>query len=266
MSAYVPTPSGRAAEPAGPAASDGEAVREARFSLPKLLPLIPLIAGFAAIFALGLDEHLSFSALREHRGELLDFVAQSGVVAALVYAALYIGATALSLPWGSLLTIAGGFLFGPYLGGLLTVVAATVGATIVFVIAKSALGDPLRARAHKTLKSSALRRLEAGFQANALSYMLFLRLAPIFPFFIVNLAPAFLGVPLRVYIVGTFIGIIPGTFIYALVGSGLGSVFDRNEDFSVEGVLTPEVVAALAGMALLTMIPVAVKAIRRRKS
>lgn len=266
MSAYVPTPTGGGAKSAGRPPSDEGTARAARFSLPRLLPLVLLVAALAAVFALGLDDHLSFSALREHRAELVDFVARSGLAAALVYVALYLAATALSLPWGSLLTIAGGFLFGPYLGSFLTVIAATAGATIVFLVAKSALGDPLRARAHRTLRFSALKRLEAGFQANALSYMLFLRLAPIFPFFIVNLAPAFLGVSLRVYVVGTLIGIIPGTFVYALVGSGLGSVFDRNQDFSIEGVLTPEVVAALVGMSLLTMIPVAVKAIRRRKS
>ena len=134
------------------------------------------------LFALGLNEYISFEALRENRTALLAFVDRSVVVSVLLYAAVYAAATALSLPWGLLLTIAGGFLFGPVLGSAVAVVAATVGAIIVFQVAKSALGDPLRARARRATRSGVFQRIERGFQDNALNYMFFLRLVPIFPF------------------------------------------------------------------------------------
>jgi len=150
------------------------------------------------------------------------------------------------------LTITGGFLFGSIVATVLVVVAATLGATLVFLIARSALGDPLRARA-----GPFLQRMEAGFQEDAFNYLLVLRLIPIFPFWIVNLVPAFLGVPLRTYVLGTSIGIIPGSFVFASVGAGLGSVLDSGQAFSPASVLTPQVVIALVGLALLALLPVA---------
>ena len=238
----------------------------ARFSARRLAPLAVLIVGIVLFFALGLHHHLSFDTLRQNRAELLDFVSQSWWLAAIIYLAAYAGTTAFSLPWCSLLTLAGGFLFGPVIGTVLCVVAATAGAFLLFTIAKSALGDPLRARAQRSVKAGALRRIEAGFQANALSYLLFLRLAPIFPFFIVNLLPAFLGVRPRTYLVATFFGIIPGTFVFCLIGSGLGKIFERGEEFSLENAVTPEIVAGLVALALLSMIPVGYKFWRKRRA
>jgi uncharacterized membrane protein YdjX (TVP38/TMEM64 family) len=110
-----------------------------------------------------------------------------------------------------------------------------------------------------------MKKMEAGFRENALSYLLVLRLIPIFPFFIVNLVPAFLGVNLRTYVVATFVGIIPGTFVYALAGGGLGSVLDAGEQFDAATVLTPEVIAALVGLAVLAMLPVIYKKLRGRQ-
>jgi uncharacterized membrane protein YdjX (TVP38/TMEM64 family) len=134
------------------------------------------------------------------------------------------------------------------------VIGATCGATALFLAARTALGDYLRARAGSTIK-----RMEEGFRQNALSYLLVLRLIPLFPFFLVNLVPAFLGVSLPVYVVGTFFGIIPGTFVFALIGAGLGSVFDSMQEFSLQGALTPQVIVALVGLAILSLIPVAYK-------
>ena len=192
-------------------------------------------------FVLDLDRFLTFDALREHRETLTAFVADHTALAALTFVAVYAAAIALSVPGGAVLTIAGGFMFGSLLGTGLVVVAATLGATLVFLIAKTALGDPLRAKAGPFLK-----RMEAGFQEDALNYLLVLRLIPLFPFWIVNLVPAFLGVPLRTYVLGTFIGIIPGSFVFASVGAGLGSVLDSGQEFSPASVLTPQIVIALA--------------------
>jgi uncharacterized membrane protein YdjX (TVP38/TMEM64 family) len=224
------------------------------FSWRRLIPVLVFVAGLVAFFALGLERYLSIDALRQHRSVLLAWVETSGPLAALVFMAVYITTVAFSLPGATILTIAGGFLFGSVWGTVLVIISATLGATVLFSIARTTLGDVLRAKARAWLP-----RLEAGFRQHALSYLLVLRLVPIFPFFIINLVPAFLGVPLSTFILGTFLGIIPGTFVYATVGAGLGSVFDAGGTFSLRGVLTPQIVTALVGLAVLAMIPVIYK-------
>ena len=158
------------------------------------------------------------------------------------------------------MTITGGFLFGQWLGTTYVIFAATIGATILFLAARTALGDVLHAKA-----GPFLQKMEAGFQENALSYLLVLRLIPAFPFFIVNLVPAFLGVSLRVYVIATFVGIIPGTFVYATVGAGLGSIFDAGGEFSAGSILTPEIITALIGLAILALLPVAYKKVKAKR-
>jgi uncharacterized membrane protein YdjX (TVP38/TMEM64 family) len=227
------------------------------FSYRRLVPVVILLAGLAAFFAFGLNQYLSFDALRDNRAWLLAEVAESAVLAAAVYMLVYVVVVAFSLPGGAVMTIAGGFLFGQVLGTVYVVFAATAGATILFIAAKTALGELLRARA-----GPFLQRMEAGFQENALNYLLVLRLIPAFPFFIVNLVPAFLGVPIGTYVAATFIGIIPGTFVYATVGAGLGSIFDSGEEFSANSILTPEIVTALVGLAILALLPVVYKRLR----
>ena len=225
------------------------------------LPVVVLVAGIAAFFGLGFNKYVTFDALRQHRGELMAFVAGMPVKAAILYVFIYAAAIAFSLPGGVVLTLTGGFLFGNLLGTGLTVVAATVGATALFLAARTALGDVLRAKA-----GPFLARMEQGFKENALSYMLVLRLIPAFPFFVVNLVPAFLGVPLRAYVIGTCLGIIPGTFVFSSIGAGLGSIFDSMQEFTLKGALTPQVLTALIGLAVLSLIPVVYKKLKARKS
>ena len=227
----------------------------------RLAPVALLAAGAAAFFALGLHRHLSFEALREHHEELAALVAGNRVLAAVLFVAAYAASTAASVPGGLVLTVTGGLLFGAWLGTALTVLGATAGATALFLVARSALGEGLRGRA-----GGAVERLAAGFRAGAFSYLLILRLVPLFPFFVVNLAPAFLGVSLHTYVLATLIGIVPGTFVYASVGAGLGSVFARGGTFSAAGVLTPQVVTALVGLALLALVPVAYKRFKARRT
>ncbi len=231
----------------------------AGFSLKRLWPLLALALAIVAVFALHLDRYLTFAALREHREALTALVSGNMLLAALAFVVVYALAIALSVPGGAILTITGGFMFGSILATLLVLIAATLGATLVFLIAKTALGDPLRARAGPFLK-----RMEAGFQEDAFNYLLVLRLIPIFPFWIVNLVPAFLGVPLRTYVLGTFIGIIPGSFVFASVGAGIGSVLDSGQDFSPSSVLTPQIVIALVGLALLALLPVVYRKLKTR--
>jgi uncharacterized membrane protein YdjX (TVP38/TMEM64 family) len=226
------------------------------FAWRRLIPVLMFVTVVVAFFALGLERYLSIDALRQHRGALRTWVETSGVLAALVFMVVYIITVAFSLPGATVLSIASGFLFGPGWGTVIVIISATLGATALFSMAKTALGEALRARA-----GAWLPRLEAGFREHALSYLLVLRLVPIFPFFVINLVPAFLGVPLGTFVLGTFVGIIPGSFVYTTVGAGLGSVFDAGGMFSLRGVLTPQIVTALVGLAVLAMVPVVYKKI-----
>lgn len=237
-----------------------EAAETRRGLVKRLLPLGIIVAAMLGAWLAGLDSYL-LETLSRHHEALTQFVDRNAVLAALVFMALYAVATALSVPGGLILTIAGGFLFGSLIATLYVVASATIGATAVFLAARTALGDSLRRRAGPWLQ-----RMEAGFQKNAFNYLLVLRLIPLFPFFVVNLVPAFLGVPLRTYVVATFIGIIPGTYVYALAGAGLGSVLDQGGRITLGGALTPEVVGALVGLSLLSLLPVAYKWWRGRRA
>ncbi len=225
---------------------------------------IAILIGFLAVLTLiylsGASDYLSLDALSANRARLLEFVQSNAVVAILAFMAVYIAAVAFSIPGAIWLTIAGGFIFGPIAGTLYIVVAATIGATLVFLLARYVLGDLLRAKA-----GNALKKMEDGFRKDALSYLLILRLVPLFPFFLVNLVPAFLGVPLRTYVFGTFFGIIPGTFVYATVGAGIGDALAAGAGVDPAAALQqPTVIGALAGLALLALIPVAYKRIKSR--
>jgi len=225
-----------------------------RLSPWRLLPVVVIVAGLVAFFALGLDEYLSFAALSEHRQALLSWYQDNTLQLVGGFLALYVLVVALSVPGAVWMTIGGGFVFGLALGTVLVVAAATVGAVVVFLVARYALGDYLRSKA-----GAAMGRMEAGFQENALSYLLVLRLVPLFPFWLVNLVPAFLGVPLRTYVAGTFFGIIPGSFVFISVGNGLGAVFDAGGMPDLGTIFEPEILASIIGLAVLALIPVAYK-------
>ncbi|MDP6953790.1 MAG: TVP38/TMEM64 family protein [Alphaproteobacteria bacterium] len=225
----------------------------------RLLPAAVLLGALGTALALGADDYLSFEALRDNRALLLEHVARLGLLAAAAYIAIYAIVVALSLPGAAFLTLSGGFLFGAVQGAFYGVIGATLGATVIFLVARTAFGDALTRRA-----GPALKRMEEGFRENALSYLLVLRLIPLFPFWLVNLVPALLGVPLRIYVLGTFFGIMPGSLVYSLAGAGLGSVFESGEDFTLSGILTPTMIAALVGLAALSMLPVLYKRLRRK--
>jgi uncharacterized membrane protein YdjX (TVP38/TMEM64 family) len=217
----------------------------------RFLPLLMLLAGLGAFFALGLDRYVTLDTLRDNRQALTAWVVENWALAAFIYVLAYIAVVAFSLPGALVATLTGGFLFGTVFGGLLTVAGATIGATAIFLAAKTALGDMLREKA-----GPKLRKLEDGFGKNAFSYMLVLRLVPVFPFFLVNLAPAFLGVPLRTYVAATFVGIIPGTFVCASLGNGLGAVFDAGSDPDLGLIFEPEILGPILALAALALVPV----------
>lgn len=224
----------------------------------RIVPPLILIAGLALFFALDLQRYLSLDTLRLHRLALQAWVQGHPWTAPLGYMLAYVLVVTLSVPGATVMTLSGGFLFGAMAGALYAVIGATVGATLLYLVAKTSLGDYLLARA-----GGRLERMRRGFADDALSYLLVLRLIPIFPFFLVNLAPAFLGVPWRVYVVATFFGIMPAGFIYALAGAGIGDVLDRGGALTVGGVLTPQILAALCGLALLALLPVIYKGFQR---
>ncbi len=209
---------------------------------------LAVVAAILGARAAGIGDYLSLATLARYREALLGFVAQHAVLAALGYLALYTAAVALSVPGAVVLTLAGGFLFGAVAGTALTVLAATCGATILFLLARRILGE----RALDRLGAQAARLAEA-IRRNAASYLLVLRLVPLFPFFLVNLVPAFVGVRLRTYVLTTAIGILPGTAVFSLAGAGIGDVLDAGGSFDARSVLTPQVLGALVGLAVLSL-------------
>jgi uncharacterized membrane protein YdjX (TVP38/TMEM64 family) len=223
------------------------------------LPLCVIVLGVVLVFAFDLDEFATFRHLREHHQRLTEFVATHYVQAILVYLMFYVLFAALSLPGAAWLTIAAGLLFGAIIGTILVVIAATIGASLLFLATKTSLGEYLHAHAGPWLP-----KVERGFADNQWSYLLMMRLFPVIPFFIANLIPAFLRVPLPVFIATTFIGIIPATAIFATIGAGLGSVLETSADLSLHSLMTPQVKAALIGLVLLAAMPIAVKFLRRR--
>lgn len=230
------------------------------FSPWRLVPLGILAAGLIAFFALGLDRYVGLDALKQHHAALKEWVAARGFSALLIFGAIYAGVVAFSLPGGAVMTVAGGFMFGLVAGTVTVVVSATIGACAVFLAARYAVGDLLRAKAGPWLK-----KLEAGFREDAFNYLLVLRLVPLFPFWLVNLAPAFLGVPFGTYALGTLIGIVPGTVVFILVGRGAGAVLDRGGDIDLGIIFEPQVLAPIVGLSILALVPVVYKRWKARR-
>ena len=245
-------------------------------SLARRLMIVAAIvaAAVAAYWVFGRGA-ISFEALVRHRMAIDDFVTQHGALAVLAYIGIYAAAVSLSLPGSAFMTIAGGFLFGLVTGAAAAVIGATVGGTVIFLVARTALGEPLLKRAGPRAS-----QLAQGFRADAFNYLLFLRLVPAFPFFLVNLVPAFAGVKLSTFFAATVLGIIPAALVYAFAGTGLDSVIaaqktsydvcvaagraDCRLSFNAGDVLTPELIGALIALALLALAPVLVKRLRAR--
>ena len=247
-------------------------------TLKRYLPLATIVAAAGLIFAMGWHHYLSIESLAANKDTLVSYVADHYLLAILGFAVTYILVVALSLPVASFLTIFGGLLFGAAVCGTVVVFSATIGALIVFLAARSSLGETLKDRAGPWLA-----KLQDGFNDNAMSYLLFLRLVPVFPFWLVNIAPALLGVRASTFAIGTLLGIIPGTFAFAFVGAGLGSVIDAqahaHQDcltkhgtdsatcvFSLDSsaLLTPELLIAFAALGVVALIPVVLKKFKAR--
>ncbi len=216
---------------------------------------LAMVALIVVLRVSGLADLLSLETLARHRASLAAYVSANWVFAALAYLSIYIVAVAFSVPGAVFLTLAGGFLFGAVAGTALTVTAATIGATAVFLLARMIFGEDALSRL-----GSRAQLLAAAIRRNAASYLLVLRLVPLFPFFLVNLVPAFAGVRLPTYVATTFVGILPGTAVFSLAGAGLGDVLAQGTAFDVRSVLTPEIIGALVGLALLALAAIPLRA------
>ena len=222
------------------------------------LVLATLGLGLAAYFLLFFGEYFSLDAIRSHR-EFLQYWGKNFYPFSLVmFAVAYALVVAFCVPGAVFITIAGGFMFGPLLGTVSAVVGATLGAVAIFLAAEYLLTRFLTIKA-----GPAIKHFRIGFQENELSYMLILRLVPLFPFWLVNVVPALCGVRLRTYTIGTFIGIIPGTYVYALVGAGAGAVLDAGEDLNVGLIFEIQFLAPIIGLAVLASTPMLYKKIAR---
>jgi uncharacterized membrane protein YdjX (TVP38/TMEM64 family) len=215
----------------------------------RYLPAAIVLAGLALGYLMGWHQYLTLEQFGESRDTLSALVARHPLAAPAIFFGVYVLAVAFSFPAASVLTIFGGFLFGWALGGALVVVAATTGACIIFLVARSALGDTLRRRIGGRAAGFA-----KGFEDNAFSALLVLRLAPVFPFFVVNVAPALFNVGLRTFAAATFLGILPGTFAYAYLGEGVDSVLRAAQaagrEPRVADLVTTEITIAFAALAL----------------
>jgi uncharacterized membrane protein YdjX (TVP38/TMEM64 family) len=268
----VSTPADDRRTPArAPGHDDGQGTSPFR----RFAPLIVIGALIGLAYGLGLHRDISFETLARNRTAIDQFIANHGVAAVAGYVALYIAVIGLSLPGGAIMTVTGGFLFGPVIGTIAALVGALAGATVIFLIARSACGEWLTRRA-----GPFAAKLAEGFQADAFSYLLFLRLVP-FPFWLINLAPALFGVRLSTFVTATAIGILPATLTFAVFGAGLDSVITAQEgqynaclaagradcriDFDLSHVLTPTLLIALGAFALLALVPAFARRIFGRK-
>ncbi len=222
----------------------------------RLLPLAIIAVALAAFFLFGGPEYVSFSALREHKDTLAGFVESNYVVAIFGFIAAYAVLTAISFPGAWILSLLGGFLFGTFIGGGAIVVGATIGATGIFLAARYAIGDFLK----RKTKGSYMKKFEKGLQENELSYLFILRLIPAFPFFVVNFAPALFDVKVRNYVLSTFFGIMPGSFVYASVGQGLETILAEGGKESLSGImLQPKILLPICGLIALSVLPILYK-------
>jgi len=227
-------------------------------------PLLLIAAAIAALFLTGANKYLSLDALRANEAALRAIVADNLWLALAVFVGAYFLIVCTYIPGASILTLTGGFLFGTVVGAAATVVGATLGAIGAWWLIRTSLGEPLRHRAEKS--GGLLKKLIDGFQGNAFSYVLSLRLIPAAPFWLVNAAAGLGSAPLRPYALATLLGIIPGTVIYSSIGAGLGELFRRGETPNLKIILEPQFLWPLVGLAALSFVPAVWKALRGKKS
>ncbi|MDP4993076.1 MAG: TVP38/TMEM64 family protein [Marivita lacus] len=225
-------------------------------------PLITIVA-VAIIGAVTLRDYLSFETLAANRESLEAFRDANYLGTAGLFMLAYVVIVGFSLPGATIATLTGGFLFGVFPGALFNVLAATIGATVIFLAARHGLGERLAAKMDTS--QGAVRKIKDGIDENQWSMLFLIRLVPAVPFFVANLVPALVGVPLYRFFVSTFLGIIPGGVVYTSVGAGLGEVFARGETPNLGIIFEPHILLPILGLCVLAMLPVILKAVRGKK-
>ncbi|MDW3223018.1 MAG: TVP38/TMEM64 family protein [Paracoccaceae bacterium] len=226
------------------------------------LPMM-IILGVAVLGAFTLREYLSFDALRDNRDALIGFRDAHYLLTVLGFVLAYVVIVGFSLPGALVATLTGGFLFGTLAGSLFSVTGATLGAAIIFLAARHGLGDKLKERMDAS--QGAVNKIKKGLDENQWSMLFFIRLVPAVPFFVANLIPAFLAVPLHRFAISTFLGIIPGSLVYSSVGAGLGEVFERGESPNLGLIFEPHILIPILGLSALSLLPIFVKALTGKK-
>ena len=209
--------------------------------------LVIIILNYTGIFSF-----INISLISKHNVFIVDYIENNFYKASLLYIAMYILVVVLSLPGAWLLTLTGGYVFGWQIGSFITVIGATIGACIIFVITKSLLGNYFKNKIDN----------KQGIHNNAISYLLFMRLMPIFPFVFVNIAPAIIGIRLNIFFLTTFFGIVPGTIVYSLIGAGASEAFMQGNIMQLDGYMSFEIIIGLSGLSLLSLLPIFIKYIK----
>jgi uncharacterized membrane protein YdjX (TVP38/TMEM64 family) len=231
---------------------DNGAARPHPAGMRRILPLLVLVglaaAGFVLLRGVGWDS------LARHQGQLTDWVSMHPIVSAVLFVGAYIATSALSLPQGAVLTVAGGLLFGAVLGCALTVAGATIGASILVVIVRSAFGQTLDRH-----RGRIPQHVQTRLQRDGFSYLLALRLIPLFPFWVVNLAAAIAGIRLAAFVPATLLGIAPASFVFSSIGAGVATVLAKGQTPDLSVLLSAHILLPLLGLAALSLLPALVR-------
>jgi uncharacterized membrane protein YdjX (TVP38/TMEM64 family) len=219
----------------------------------RLLPIGVIALALIAFYAFGLQEFIALESLRKNQSLVQAYADSHRYISMLLTIVIYASLTAISFPGAAILTLLSGFVLGTLYGGISVVIGATIGATIIFLAGRSAAGDIIARKGGEKMA-----RLEAGFAKNSLSYLFILRLVPLFPFWLVNLAASAFRVPLKNYVIATFFGIMPGTFVYSSVGAGFSSITE-SADVGFDTLGRAEILLPIAGLVALSLLPVFIK-------
>jgi len=226
----------------------------------RYLPLVTILM-VAVIGAFTLRDYLSFEALRDNREVLIAFRDNNYLLTVLLFIAAYTTVVTFSLPGAAIASITGGFLFATFPGSLFNIVAATMGATLIFLAARWGMGERLAAKMEAS--EGAVKKIKDGIDENQWSMLFLIRLVPAVPFFVANLVPAMVGVPLHRFVISTFLGIIPGGVVYTSVGAGLGDVFARGETPDLGIIFEPIILFPILGLCALAVFPMLLKFFRK---
>lgn len=231
-------------------------------ALMRRLPLIVIII-VAALGAIFLRDYLTFESLADNRETLLGFRDNNYLLTVFVFVLAYVIIVAFSLPGATIATLTGGFLFATFPGALFNVTGATIGATAIFLAARWGFGEKLGAKLEGS--EGIVKKIKDGIDENQWSMLFLIRLVPAVPFFLANLIPSFLDVPIRRFVISTFFGIIPGAVVYTSVGAGLGEVFERGETPNLGIIFEPFIIGPIIGLCVLAALPIIIKSVRGKK-